>query len=101
MSKRKVEIYKIIRDKWQYLLEEPARELIHDIAKEACRQALELATENAKLRHNFYRKDEDYEQYCEYAGTYPERHDKYGEPYGVDVFDVNRQSILDIINQVE
>ena len=52
MSERKVEIYKIIRDKWQYLLEEPARKLIHDIAKEACIQVLELASENAKVIKN-------------------------------------------------
>lgn len=74
MSERKVEIYKIIRDKWQYLLEEPARELIHDIAKEACRQALELAAENAKVKPFYY--DEN-------------------------IMTVNKASILNTINQVK
>ncbi len=74
MSERKVEIYKIIRDKWQYLLEEPARELIHDIAKEACKQVLELAAENAEVKP-FY--------------------------YDNNITVVNKQSILNTINQVE
>lgn len=52
MSERKVNLHKIIRDKWQYRLEEVERKVIRDIAKEACRQVLELAAENAKVIKN-------------------------------------------------
>ena len=92
MSERKVEIYKIIRDKWQYLLEEPARELIHDIAKEACRQALELATENALI-------DEKWLKECNSDKKF--EIERYDSPLHDISWSINKQSILDTINQVE
>lgn len=83
MSERKVNLYAIIREKWVWLLEEPARELIHDIAKEACRQALELAAENATTI-------DDPDSYCGNTGS----------EYPPDII-VNKQSIINTINQVE
>lgn len=74
MSERKVNLHKIIRDKWQYRLEEVERKVIRDIAKEACRQVLELAAENAEVKP-FY--------------------------YDNNITVVNKQSILNTINQVE
>ena len=69
--------------------------------KEACRQALELASENAKIFHEYYDKYDNYKKYCEFAGTFTERCDGDGIPYGVDVYDVNRKSILETINQIK
>ena len=69
--------------------------------KEACRQTLKLAASNAKLLSLYYRKDEDYDKYCEFAGTFPERCDGDGVPYAVDVFDIDKKSILDTISQIK
>jgi len=89
MSEGKVNLYKIIRDKWQYRLEEVERKVIIDIAKEACRQVLELAAENAIA-----------------IGEGTSLNTKSGNlmwTYGGSIGDVivDKDSILNTINQVE
>lgn len=83
--------------------DEPA--ISKDKFKELCidfgKQVLELAAKNAKISHNFYKKDENYKKYYEFEGIYSERYDIYGDSYGIDVFDVDKQSILNTINQIE
>lgn len=70
----------------------PEFSIFKDAMKEACRQALELAAENAEIEERDYRKNptkiSNYgEEVCsEYEGIY----------YGVD-----KQSILDTIKQIE
>lgn len=75
--------------------------LIINCCKEFGKQLLELAVENAKLKQDTFKKYENYKEYCKYAATFPNRYDMYGDSYAVDVFEINKQSILEIINQVE
>lgn len=53
--------------------------------KEACKQTLELAAENAETRHNYYYKWDEEDRI----------------PYGVDVITISKQSILNTIKQIE
>ena len=69
--------------------------------KEACRQVLELAAENAKTSHDYYDKWDENEAYNKHKDFGFERCDGDGIPYGVDVITINKQSIIDTINQVE
>lgn len=69
--------------------------------KEACRQTLELAAENTKTRHDYYDKWDENEAYNQYKDFGFERCDGDGIPYGIDVVTINKQSILDTINQIE
>ena len=68
--------------------------------KEACRQVLELAAENAKTSHNYYDKWDENEAYNKHKDFGFERCDGDGIPYGVDVITINKQSIIDTINLV-
>ena len=103
MSKRKINLEEIIKPYRKYLVEgidgykniSGNGMFVGDVLaamKEACKQALELAAENAELEERDYRKNStkisNYgEEVCsEYEGIY----------YGVD-----KQSILSTINQVE
>ena len=69
--------------------------------KEACKQVLELAAENAKTSHDYYDKWDENEAYNKHKDFGFERCDGDGIPYGVDVITINKQSIIDTINQVE
>lgn len=76
-------------------------ESYHDIydAYQALRDAfnlgLEVAAENAVLNHDYYDKDEgDYEKFQEYKDFWPNRCDQDGCSYGVDVYSINKESIL-------
>ena len=100
MSERKINLNSIIKDKWQYLLSESEKKIIKEIAKEACRQTLELAAENAKTSHNYYDKWDENEAYNKHKDFGFERCDGDGIPYGVDVITINKQSIIDTINLV-
>ena len=68
--------------------------------KEACRQVLELAAENAKTSHDYYDKWDENEAYNKHKDFGFERCDGDGIPYGVDVITINKQSIIDTINLV-
>lgn len=69
--------------------------------KEACKQTLELAAENAETRHNYYDKWDENEAYNKHKEFGFERCDGDGIPYGVDVVTINKQSILNTIKQIE
>lgn len=64
--------------------------------KHACCEVLDLAAKNAKLSHRCYDRYDNPEEYAEFEGTYPKKCDGDGIPYAVDVFSVNKQSILQI-----
>ena len=68
--------------------------------REACKQVLELAAENAKTSHNYYDKWDENEAYNKHKDFGFERCDGDGIPYGVDVITINKQSIIDTINLV-
>ena len=68
--------------------------------KEACKQVLELAAENAKTSHDYYDKWDENEAYNKHKDFGFERCDGDGIPYGVDVITINKQSIIDTINLV-
>ena len=65
------------------------------------KQVLELAAENAKTSHDYYDKWDENEAYNKHKDFGFERCDGDGIPYGVDVITINKQSIIDTINQVE
>lgn len=59
--------------------------------------------ENARMSHKYYPKEGrgNYKNYCEFKGTYPERYDSYGESIGVDVFQINEKSILQVAEELK
>ena len=74
---------------------------ILEVTKEACRQTLELATKNADLkiyRENMH-NNKDYERLIENEHNYADC-DSNGADYHVEVI-VNRESILNTINQIK
>ena len=75
--------------------------MIKEICINVCRQVLELAAENAKTSHDYYDKWDENEAYNKHKDFGFERCDGDGIPYGVDVITINKQSIIDTINQVE
>lgn len=74
--------------------------LIKRAMLEACNQTVDLCAENAKLNHNYYDKDEERALYNEHKDFGFERCDGDGIPYGVDVVELNKQSILDTKKQI-
>ena len=80
MSERRINLEEIMQEHVDphCFLKSQCYERVIDAMKEACRQALELAAENAE--QDFYHDDE-----------YPDRFQAV----------INKQSILDAINQVE
>jgi hypothetical protein len=70
---------------------------------DAIDETVRRCAEKAKMFHKYYPKEGrgNYKKYCEFKGTYPERYDSYGESIGVDVFQVNKQSILQVAEELK
>mgnify|MGYP003610371310 CR=1 FL=1 len=102
MSERKINLEEILNKELNILSirVEQIEKLALKAMKEACKQVLELAAENAKTSHNYYDKWDENEAYNKHKDFGFERCDGDGIPYGVDVITINKQSIIDTINLV-
>ena len=102
MSERKINLEEILNKELNILSirVEQIEKLALKAMKEACRQVLELAAENAKTSHDYYDKWDENEAYNKHKDFGFERCDGDGIPYGVDVITINKQSIIDTINLV-
>ena len=70
---------------------------------DAIETTVKRCAEEAKMSHKYYPKEGkgNYKKYCEFKGSYPERYDSYGESIGVDVFQVNQTSILQVAEELK
>ena len=70
---------------------------------DAIETTVKRCAEEAKMSHKYYPKEGkgNYKKYCEFKGSYPERYDSYGESIGVDVFQVNQTSILQVAEKLK
>ena len=70
---------------------------------DAIETTVKRCAEEAKMSHKYYPKEGkgNYKKYCEFKGSYPERYDFYGESIGVDVFQVNQTSILQVAKKLK
>lgn len=76
-------------------------EIIKQAQIDAIDAAVKICAETAKMSHEYYSKEDNYKKYCEFEETYPTRCDYYGEPIGVDVFQVNKGSILQVADKLK
>ena len=79
------------------------RDIIRQIQIDAINTAVKMCAEDGRMSHKYYPKEGkgNYKKYCEFKGTYPERYDSYGESIGVDVFQINKQSILQVVDKLK
>lgn len=86
MSERKINLEEILNS--CVYIDDEIKPMVKNAMKEACRQILELAAENADLN------------YCEYEWEVPEGTINTGDSqYGYHY--INKQSILNTIKQIE
>lgn len=99
---KQVDLVEILRSRETYDKDHPTISIYDalEAMKEACNQAIDLCAENAKLNHNYYDKDEERALYNEHKDFGFERCDGDGIPYGVDVVELNKESILNTKKQI-
>lgn len=70
-------------------------------SKEIITEVLKEAANNSQLTHHYYDEYESREEYLENKDHWTCRCDGDGIPYGVDVYEVNKESITSVINKVK
>lgn len=93
------EILDVILNKSDFDLFGEEKNVIIDFGKESIRQVLELAAENAKITEIY--TDDYYKSYYSGKEHYAIDTDGDGMPYALTEFVINKQSILNTINQVK
>jgi hypothetical protein len=68
--------------------------------EDAIRTTVKECAESAKIKWNYYRKDENPKEFEEYRYSENVRVDSYGEAYAVDVQEVDKDSILVVADKL-
>lgn len=83
----------------EYLIdEEDFKKALIDYAKEAIKADRENVAEHASLKHHYYREDENPEEFKANRDLWECRTDSYGDSYAVDVYEVDKDSIINAPN---